>query len=205
MSLGLYRPMTVGIATLDPMVIVPMDLGIAAVALSLSRLVNYLFEHYHSLAYYCVIGLMLASTVVIVPLHYDSSQQGIAAVLAAAAGAARMAGYVCAPSILQQVIERCAGVLPDIRPYEENRKLLYESLKGMGYDCIYPDGAFYLFVKAPGGDDEAFCEKALDLNILVVPGVGFGAPGYMRISYCVDNAMIRRALPGFEKLIKGYK
>ncbi|MBQ6260657.1 MAG: pyridoxal phosphate-dependent aminotransferase [Firmicutes bacterium] len=126
-------------------------------------------------------------------------------VLAAAAGAARMAGYVCAPSILQQVIERCAGVLPDIRPYEENRKLLYESLKGMGYDCIYPDGAFYLFVKAPGGDDEAFCEKALDLNILVVPGVGFGAPGYMRISYCVDYAMIRRALPGFEKLIKGYK
>ncbi|MBR0179854.1 MAG: DUF368 domain-containing protein [Firmicutes bacterium] len=86
MSMGLYLPMTSGIANLDWAVIIPMDLGIAAVALSLSRLVNYLFEHYHSLAYYCVIGLMLASTVVIVPLHYDSSQQGIAAVLAAAVG-----------------------------------------------------------------------------------------------------------------------
>ena len=86
MSMGLYLPMTSGIASLDWRVIVPMDLGIAAVALSMSRLVNYLFETHYSLAYYCVIGLMLASTIVIVPLHYDSSQQGIAAVLAAAVG-----------------------------------------------------------------------------------------------------------------------
>ena len=86
MSMGLYRPMTVGIATLDPMVIIPMDIGIAAVVLSLSRLVNYLFEHYHSLAYYCVIGLMLASTIVIVPLQYDGSRQILFSALAAVGG-----------------------------------------------------------------------------------------------------------------------
>ena len=86
MSMGLYLPMTSGIANLDWRVIVPMDLGIAAVALSMSHLVNYLFEKHHSLAYYCVIGLMLASTVVIVPLSYDSSQQALFALLAAAAG-----------------------------------------------------------------------------------------------------------------------
>ena len=86
MSMGLYRPMTVGIANLVPSVIVPMDLGIAVVVLSLSRLVNYLFEHYYSLAYYCVIGLMLASTIVIVPLQYDGSRQILFSALAAVGG-----------------------------------------------------------------------------------------------------------------------
>ncbi len=138
-------------------------------------------------------------------MFVPGTADGAKDLMAAAAGAARCAGYVCAPSILQQVIKRCAGVLPDLKPYEENRKLLYESLTAMGYECVYPDGAFYLYVKAPGGNADAFCQKALERNILVVPGASFGTPDYMRISYCVDNAIIKRALPGFEKLIKDCK
>ena len=105
----------------------------------------------------------------------------------------------------QRVVEVCADEKPDLKAYEENRNLLYNALTEMGYECVKPDGAFYLFVKAPNGDDCAFSEKAkLDYNLLVVPGTEFGCPGFLRLAYCVSNDMIRRSLPAFEKILKDY-
>ena len=104
------------------------------------------------------------------------------------------------------VIERCVGEMPDLKAYDDNRTLLYDSLTAMGYRCAKPDGAFYLFVEVPGGDDMAYCEKAKnEHNLLVVPGRGFDCPGFMRLSYCVSNDMIRRSLPAFEKMIADLK
>ena len=122
---------------------------------------------------------------------------------AAIAGAARAAGHVCAPSLWQKVIARCAKLRPDLEAYDKNRRLLYENLTAMGYEMAKPDGAFYLFIKAPGGDAVAFSEKAKALDLLLVPGDGFGCPGYFRICYCVSQDMIYRSLPVFEKLIRG--
>ena len=124
-------------------------------------------------------------------------------VYAAVAGAARAMGHVCPPTLMQMVIERCANEMPDLAAYEENRTLLYNALTEMGYSCAKPDGAFYLFVKAPNGDAVAFSEKAkLEHNLLVVPGDGFGCPGYLRLSYCVSNEMIRRSLPAFRAMLE---
>lgn len=119
----------------------------------------------------------------------------------AVAGAARSAGHVCAPSLWQKVIARCAGLRPDLQAYDRNRKALYEGLTAMGYEMAKPDGAFYLFIKAPGGDANAFSEKAKKRDLLLVPGDGFGCPGYFRICYCVSFDMIQRSLPVFRELI----
>ena len=120
----------------------------------------------------------------------------------AIAGAARMQGYVCAPAILQHVIARCAknDVMPDLSSYLSNRDLLYDGLTKIGYRCLPPDGAFYLFVQSPDGDGDALAELAKSEDILIVSGRGFGCPDYVRISYCVDYETIRRALPGFRRL-----
>ena len=123
------------------------------------------------------------------------------AVYAAVAGAARAAGHVCAPSLMQKVITRCAHLRPDLEAYDRNRKALYEGLTAMGYEMAKPDGAFYLFIKAPGGDAVAFSEKAKEKDLLVVPGDGFGCPGYFRICYCVSPEMIQKSLPVFKALI----
>ncbi|MDO4810857.1 MAG: pyridoxal phosphate-dependent aminotransferase [Eubacteriales bacterium] len=139
---------------------------------------------------------------VYVPGFADDS----AAVYAAVSGAARIMGHVCPPTLLQKVIERCAEERPDLVAYDENRNLLYHSLTEMGYECAKPDGAFYLFVKAPNGDANAFSEKAkLEHNLLVVPADGFGCPGYFRLSYCVANDMIKRSLPAFKAMIESYQ
>lgn len=128
------------------------------------------------------------------------------AVYAAIAGAARIMGHVCPPTLMQKVIEYCAEERPDLVAYDENRNLLYNSLREMGYECAKPDGAFYLFVKAPNGDANAFSEKAkLEHNLLVVPADGFGCPGYFRLSYCVANDMIQSSLPAFKAMIESYK
>ena len=128
------------------------------------------------------------------------------AVYAAIAGAARIMGHVCPPTLMQKVIELCAEERPDLVAYDENRNLLYNSLREMGYECAKPDGAFYLFVKAPNGDANEFSEKAkLGYNLLVVPADGFGCPGYFRLSYCVSNDMIRRSLPAFKAMIESFK
>ena len=139
---------------------------------------------------------------VYVPGFADDSH----AVYAAIAGAARIMGHVCPPTLMQKVIELCAEERPDLAAYDENRNLLYNSLREMGYECAKPDGAFYLFVKAPNGDANEFSEKAkLGHNLLVVPADGFGCPGYFRLSYCVSNDMIRRSLPAFKAMIESYK
>ena len=124
------------------------------------------------------------------------------AVYAAVAGAARSAGHVCAPSLWQKVIARCAGLRPDLESYDRNRRALYEGLTEMGYEMAKPYGAFYLFIKAPGGDANAFSEKAKKKDLLLVPGDGFGCPGYFRICYCVSYEMIMRSLPVFRELIQ---
>ena len=120
---------------------------------------------------------------------------------AAVAGAARACGHVCAPSLWQKVIARCAGLRPDLAAYDRNRMALYQGLSAMGYEIAKPDGAFYLFVKAPGGDANAFSERAKARDLLVVPGDGFGCPGYFRVCYCVSYDMIQRSLPVFAALI----
>ena len=122
--------------------------------------------------------------------------------VAAVAGAARSIGHVCAPSLMQKVIARCVGLRPDLKAYDENRRLLSESLASYGYEMAKPDGAFYLFVKSPVGSAKDFSEKAKLSDLLVVPGDDFGCPEYFRICYCVSRDLIERSLPIFEKLIK---
>ena len=127
------------------------------------------------------------------------------ALYAAVAGAARSMGHVCAPSLWQLVIARCAGLRPDLQAYDRNRRALYEGLTEMGYETARPDGAFYLFVKAPGGDAEEFSRRAQKHDLLAVPGTGFGCPGYFRLCYCVSYDTIRRSLPVFRKLLEEYR
>ena len=126
-------------------------------------------------------------------------------VFTAVCGAGRALGYICAPSLLQQLIKSCLGMTSDISVYDENRKLLYAALTEYGYEAVYPDGAFYLFVKALEPDANAFCEKAKEFDLLLVPADSFGCPGYVRIAYCVTTDQIRRSLPAFEKLALAYK
>ena len=126
-------------------------------------------------------------------------------VYAAVAGAGRSLGYVCAPSLFQQVTSLCCDMTSDIRVYEENRNLLVSSLREMGYHVVEPGGAFYLFPRTLEPDDAAFSERAKKLDLLIVPGSGFGAPGHVRISYCVQTETIRRALPRFKELADSYK
>lgn len=126
-------------------------------------------------------------------------------VYAAVCGAGRALGYVCAPSLFQKVVARCIGATGDISLYKKNRDILYKGLTDIGYECYKPDGAFYMFVKALEPDADAFCEKAKEEDLLIVSATGFGCPGYVRISYCVDEDMIRRSFAAFERLYKKYK
>lgn len=135
-----------------------------------------------------------------VPDEAEDSDQ----VFAAIAGAARAIGHVCPPSLLQQVVARCAHLRPDIGAYDRNRTTLYEALTSYGYSCAKANGAFYLFVKAPGGSSKAFSERAKAKNLLIVPGDDFGCPEFFRISTCVSYDMILRSLPVFEALIQEY-
>ena len=126
-------------------------------------------------------------------------------VYAAVCGAGRALGYVCAPSMFQRVAAACVNERPDITAYRRNRDLIYSALTEMGYDCVHPDGAFYLFARSPEPDANAFSERAKTFGLLIVPGDTFGAPGYVRISYCVGRDMIERSLPAFRDLINTYK
>ena len=123
-------------------------------------------------------------------------------IYAAICGAARGSGHVCAPSLWQKVIARCAHLRPDLEAYDRNRRALYEGLLAAGYEVAKPDGAFYLFVKAPGGNSREFSDKAKEKDLLVVPGDSFGCPEYFRICYCVSYDMIQRSLPIFRALIQ---
>lgn len=122
----------------------------------------------------------------------------------AVCGAGRSLGFVCAPSLMQKMIPACLGKTSDISVYDRNRKMLLSSLTDFGYDCVSPDGAFYLFVKALEDDAEAFCERAKKYELLLVPSDSFGVSGYVRISYCVSTEQIEKALPAFKKLAEEY-
>ncbi len=126
-------------------------------------------------------------------------------VYAAVAGAGRSLGYVNAPGLFQRVCAMCADMTADITIYETNRNLLYNGLREIGFDVVKPDGTFYIFPKTLEKDDVAFCERAKQFNILIVPGSGFGCPGHARISYCVPTERIERALDAFKKLADSYK
>ncbi|MDD6291721.1 MAG: pyridoxal phosphate-dependent aminotransferase [Lachnospiraceae bacterium] len=126
-------------------------------------------------------------------------------VYAAVAGAGRALGYVCAPSMFQKVLVQCMGQTGDVELYKKNRDLLYEGLTKIGYECFQPQGAFYLFVKALDPDADAFCERAKEEDLLIVSATGFGCPGYVRISYCVEEDMIRRSFGAFERLYNKYE
>lgn len=124
---------------------------------------------------------------------------------AAVCGAGRALGFVCAPSLMQYTVAECTDALPDISTYKKNRDLLFGALTDYGYKAVAPDGAFYLFVKSPEPDANAFCERAKKYELLLVPSDDFGCPGYVRISYCVTAEQIEKSLPAFKALIEEYK
>ena len=128
-----------------------------------------------------------------------------ALVFAAVCGAGRALGFVCAPSMLQRVVAENLGKTADVSIYNTNRELLYNALSEYGYTVVMPDGAFYLFVKAPESDAAAFAEKAKKHELLIVPSDSFGMGGYVRISYCVSTKQIENSLPAFKALIEEYK
>ena len=120
-------------------------------------------------------------------------------------GAGRSLGFVCAPALFQYMIPHCLGYTSNIDIYKENRDILYNALISYGYDVIKPEGAFYIFMKSLDNDANKFCEFAKKYELLLVPSDSFGCPGYVRLSYCVSQEMIKKSLNSFEKLIKDYK
>lgn len=125
-------------------------------------------------------------------------------VIAAANVANRILGFVNAPTLQQKVVAKCLDAKTDISYYDRNRQTLYNGLKECGFDCIMPQGAFYLFVKSPIEDEKAFCNAAKKYNILIVPGSSFGCPGYVRMAYCVAYETIVNSLPKFKELAGEY-
>lgn len=128
-----------------------------------------------------------------------------ARIYGAIAGAARVLTHVNAPSLWQLVVARCAGKAADLSTYAKNAALLYDGLTALGFSCVRPQGAFYLFPQALDPDDAAFCRRAQEYDLLLVPGRDFGCPGYFRAAYCVRTKMIEKSLPRFEALAKSYK
>lgn len=124
--------------------------------------------------------------------------------ICAANVANRILGFVNAPSIMQLTVARCLEETTDISVYDTNRKLLYNHLESLGFECIKPEGAFYLWVKTPCSNDMEFVDKAKEFNLLLVPGSSFMCSGYVRISYCVDTDMIKRSFTAFGKLAEYY-
>ena len=114
-------------------------------------------------------------------------------------------GYICAPSLLQRAIAICDSLPCDVSAYDKNRRLLYNSLIEIGYTCVLPQGAFYLFVKALEPDANAFARKAREEELLLVPSDSFGVEGWVRIAYCTSYEQIEKSLPAFKKLYESYK
>lgn len=133
---------------------------------------------------------------VVIPDEMEDSKTVIDAVTIAN----RVIGCVNAPALMQKVVGECADLTVDINEYKKNRDLLYNALIEYGFECAKPQGAFYLFLKSPIEDEKEFCKIAKKYNILMVPGSSFAYPGYARISYCVENDMIKRSLPELKKL-----
>lgn len=125
-------------------------------------------------------------------------------ILSAAGVATRILGFVNAPTLQQKVVAKCINEKTDLSYYDRNREALYNGLKECGFECIKPQGAFYLFVKSPVADEKEFCAAAKKYNILIVPGSSFACPGYVRIAYGVSYGTIVNALPKFKELAKEY-
>ena len=123
---------------------------------------------------------------------------------AAVCGAGRILGYVNESTLFQYMLPKVLDKTSDLSIYKANRDLLLSELTKYGYEMAKPDGAFYLFLKSPEPDDWAFCERAKQFEVMLVPGDCFGYPGYARLSYCVDTDTVRRALPAMEALMKTY-
>lgn len=117
----------------------------------------------------------------------------------------RILGYVNAPAMMQRIVASLNDIVVDIEPYKRRRDLFVKGLKDAGFTFTEPSGAFYIFCKAPGGDDVAFIRHLQQYNILAVPGVGFGGPGYFRIAYCVSEESIKKALPVFKRAFAEFK
>lgn len=137
-------------------------------------------------------------------IYVNPKSEGGKELYLAVCGAGRALGYVCAPSLFQKLVARCAGQTSDVSVYRKNRDTLLNGLTSCGFTCVKPDGAFYLFVKSPEKNAASFCERAKKYDLLLVPGDDFGCPGYVRIAYCVSPERIERALPAFRKLAQDY-
>ena len=125
-------------------------------------------------------------------------------VFQAATIANRVSGSVNAPSFIQRVLKRVLDAKVNVEAYDKNRNLLYNGLTGLGFECVRPQGAFYMWVKSPEPDEKAFCKKCAEQNILVVPGSSFACPGYVRIAYCVSYEQIERSMPAFKRVAEQY-
>lgn len=136
----------------------------------------------------------------VIPDEADGSEE----LISAATIANRTLGCVNAPSLIQKVVAKCVDAKTDLAAYDKNRQTLYDGLKECGFECIKPQGAFYLFVKSPVEDEKAFCEAGKKYNILMVPGSSFACPGYVRLAYCVSYETIVNSLPEFKKLAAEY-
>ena len=136
----------------------------------------------------------------VIPDEADGSEE----LISAATIANRTLGCVNAPSLIQKVVAKCVDAKTDLAAYDKNRQALYNGLKECGFECIKPQGAFYLFVKSPVADEKAFCEAGKKYNILMVPGSSFACPGYVRLAYCVSYETIVNSLPEFKKLAAEY-
>ncbi len=147
-------------------------------------------------------------------LSIPGERLGYAAVSPRAAGrlelagglvlANRILGFVNAPALMQRVVATLTEDCVDIAPYARRRRILCQILQQSGYEFVQPKGAFYLFPKAPGGDDLAFVARLKEENILAVPGRGFGRAGHFRLAFCVPEAVIERAAPGFARALESY-
>lgn len=116
----------------------------------------------------------------------------------------RTLGFVNAPSLIQKAVARCLDEKTDVSFYDENRKMLYDGLTELGFTCIKPEGAFYLWVKSPVDNEEEFVEEGKKLHLLMVKGSAFGCGGFVRLAYCVSHETVKNSLPAFEKLAQVY-
>ena len=138
-------------------------------------------------------------------IYVSDLMDDAAKVSTAVAGAGRALGYICAPVLLQRVIQECIYEPSNVEAYATNRKILSEGLASMGYEFVEPDGAFYLWVKALEDDAQAFSNRAKEFELLLVPSDSFGVGGWVRLSYCIARDTIERSMPAFQKLIDSYK
>lgn len=116
----------------------------------------------------------------------------------------RGTGHNCPPSLIQQAVAQCIDCTSDLSVYETNMNLLYNKLVELGFTVVKPGGTFYIFPKCLESDSMAFCEKAKEFDLLLVPGDGFGVPGYFRMAYCIDTEKVQRSLAALEKLAEAY-